>query len=313
MTLRWPAAGLLLALTAGAGLAVLILTSCSGGGGESSIAYRPTRTPSSRTVTQTPPTRSPVTTGAPAASPSGLTPPAATPSVAPPPPPPPEETTPPGPEPTLLPAETPPSALPDLVILDMFVSNDRVGLRLANRGRRALPTGHQVEFGLRGVTAETVKLGQTLLPGTSVAIVLESQVIYRPETVLAVVDPNNVIPEEDDDNNSLPKRLAPDVTLDLAAADVLRAADEPRLQVVIQNLTDAPVAQVEVVVTVYLGSAGDPTDESTHQLNIEPQGFETLEVIGVAALAGARLRVVAEMTDLTDADPANNVWQGIIS
>ena len=313
MTLRCPAVGSLLALIAGASLAVLALASCSGGGGESSIAHRPTRTPSSPTAAQTPGTRAPVTTGTPAASPSGLTPPAATPSVAPPPTDTPEETTPPGPEPTLPPAGTPPSTLPDLVILDMFVSNDRVGLRLANRGKSALPAGHQVEFGLRSVTAETVKLGQTLLPGTSVTIVLESQMIYRPETVLAVVDPSNVIPEEDDDNNALPKRLAPDVTLDLAVHDVLRAADGPRLQVVIQNLTDAPVGQVEVVVTVYLGSASDPTDESTHQLNIEPQGFETVEVVGVAALAGARLRVVAEMTNLTDADPANNVWQGIIS
>jgi hypothetical protein len=38
-----------------------------------------------------------------------------------------------------------------------------------------------------------------------------------------------------------------------------------------------------------------------------------VEVSGVAALPGVQLRVVVEMTDPPDANPANNVWEGIIS
>jgi len=85
------------------------------------------------------------------------------------------------------------------------------------------------------------------------------------------------------------------------------------LLVVIQNPTSAPALQVTVVVTVYRGDAPEPTTASTYQLSIEPLGFETVEVPGVAALPGVHLRVVVEMTDPPDADPSNNVWIGTIS
>jgi hypothetical protein len=137
-------------------------------------------------------------------------------------------------------------------------------------------------------------------------------VIYEPEVVLVVVDPNNLIPEEDDNNNGLAKQLAPDVALDLAVHGVFRAADTNQLLVVIQNPTSAPAVQVTVVVTVYREDATEPTAVSTYQLSIEPQGFETVEVPGVAALPGVRMRVVVEMTDPPDADPSNNVWLGTV-
>ena len=306
------------------------------------------------TVTRTPRGGTPVTTGTPSGTPSALTPPAetATPSGGVPPeetpevtpPPVSEETETPGSEPTLAPGETPPASspspsagtstpvsatstprpsatptpppvLPDLVVLDMFVSNDRLGVILGNQGEGQVPAGREIEFLVRGVVAETVTLTQALLPGASVSVVLEDQVIYRPELVLAVVDPNNVIPEEDDNNNGAAKQLVPDVALDLAVHGVFRAPDTSRLLVVIRNPTSAPAMQVTVVVTVYRVDAppDGPITISTYQLTIEPLGFETVEVPGVAALRGVHLRVVVEMTDPPDANPANNVWEGTIS
>lgn len=203
---------------------------------------------------------------------------------------------------------------PDLVVLDMFVSNDRLGVILGNQGEGELPAGQEVEFRVRGVAAETVMLSEALLPGTSLSLVFESQVIYKPELVLAVADPNNLIPEEEDNNNGMAKQLAPDVALDLAVHDVFRAVDTQRLLVVIRNPTDAPAIQVTVVVTVYLGGATDPTTTPReYLLTIEPHGFETVETVGVAAVPGTEVRVVVEMTDPPDADPSNNVWEGTLS
>jgi hypothetical protein len=261
------------------------------------------------------------------------------------PPPPPEETETPGPVPTLAPGETPapsptsrpgtatpvsptatptptptrtptptPTLLPDLVLLDIFVSDDHLGVVLGNQGLGTVPAGQEVEFRVRGVVAETVTLTQALPPNTSVPIVLEDQVIYTPESaVLAVVDPNNLIPEEDEGNNGLAKQwLMPDVALDLAVHGVFPSPDTGRLLVVIENPTSAPAVQVTVVVTVYSGGATEPTMISTYQLSIEPMGFETVEVLGVAALPGVHMRVVVQMTDPPDADPSNNVWEGTI-
>jgi len=304
------------------------------------------------TVTRTPKGGTPVTTGTPSGTPSALTPPAetATPSIGVPPeetleetpPPPPGETETPGPEPTLAPGETPllpsptlpagtltpvpptstprptatptpPPVLPDLVVLDIFVSNDRVGVVLGNEGHGTVPAGQEIEFRVRGVMAGTETLSQALLPGASVSVVLEDQVIYRPELVLAVADPNNVIPEEDDNNNGFAQQVSPDVALDLSVHGVFPAVGTSQLLVVIQNPTSAPAIQVTVVVTVYRDGATEPTTASTYQLSIEPLGFETVEVPGVVALPGVNLRVVVEMTDPPDADPSNNVWTGTIS
>jgi hypothetical protein len=199
------------------------------------------------------------------------------------------------------------------VVLDMFVSNDRVGVVLGNQGEGTVPVGQQIELRLRSVTAETVTLTQALPPGASVSTILEDQVIYRPELVLAVVDPNNLIPEEDDNNNGLAKQLAADVALDLAVHGVFRSTETNQLLVVIRNTTSAPAVQVTVEVTVYTGGASQPAMISTYQLTIEPLDFETVEVPGVTVVPGVPMRVVVEMTDPPDADPSNNVWEGAVS
>ena len=304
------------------------------------------------TVTRTPKGGTPVATGTPGRTPSALTPSAetATPSGGVPteetpevtPAPPPEESETPGPEPTLAPGETPPApsptelagtstpvpptvtprptatptpppVLPDLVLLDMFVSNDRLGVVLGNEGHGTVPAGQEVEFRVRSVVAETETLTQALPPGASVSIVFEDQVLYKPETVLVLVDPNNLIPEEDDNNNGLAKQLSPDVALDLKVHGVFRSPDTNRLLVVIQNPTSAPAVQVTVAVTVYRVGTTDPITKSTYQLSIEPLGFETVEVPAVVALPGVQMRVVVEMTDPPDADPSNNEWVGAVS
>jgi hypothetical protein len=324
-----------------------------GGNESATADRTPTRTAVSRTVTvtRTPKAGTPATTGTPGrASPTpGQAAKTATPSsggpaeetpAPPPPPPPPEETPTPGPPPTLGPGQTPlapsptprpatpapstptpqatatptPTALlPDLVLLDIFVSDDRIGVIVGNEGEGGLPAGQEVSFLVRGVLTETETLAAPLLPGTSVRVVLEDQVIYRPELVLAVVDPSNLIAEEDNNNNGMAKQLSPDVALDLGVHGVFRALDTNRLLVVIENPTAAPAVQVTVVVTVYTGTATEPTTASTYQLSIEAMGFDTVQVPGVAAVPGMQMRVVVEMTDPEDADPSNNIWEGTIS
>jgi hypothetical protein len=199
------------------------------------------------------------------------------------------------------------------VLLGLFVSNDRIGVIVGNEGEGGLAAGQEVGFLVRGVLTETETLSAPLLPGTSVSMVLENQVIYRSELVLAVVDPSNLISEQDNNNNGMAKQLTPDVALDLGVHGVFRAVDTNRLLIVIENPTSAPALQVTVMVTVYAGSATEPTTMSTYQLTIESQGFDTVEVPGVAALPGMHMRVVVEMTEPEDADPGNNVWEGTIS
>jgi hypothetical protein len=200
------------------------------------------------------------------------------------------------------------------VLLDIFVSNDQLGVVLYNQGHGTVPVGQQIEFRVRGVVQETETLTQALPPHASVRIVFEDQVIYRPEVVLAVVDPNNLIPEEDDNNNdAVPKPLVPDVALDLKVHGVFRSTDTNQLLVVLENPTRAPAIQVTVVVTVYTGGASAPAMITTYQLTIEPQGFETVQVPGVVAVPGVQMTVKVEMTDPPDANPGNNVWVGAVS
>ena len=305
-----------------------------------------TRTPKGGTpVTKGTPGRTPSaqTPSAETATPSGGVPAEETPEVIPPPPP--EETGMPGPEPTLAPGQTPPlpspggpggtstpvlptstpkptatptptptpAVLPDLMVLDIFVYSDHLGVVLGNQGHGTVPAGQQIEFRVRGVMAETETLTQALPPGASKSIVFEDQVLYRSETVMVVVDPDNLIPEEDDNNNGLAKALAPDVALDLGVHGVFRSSDTNQLLVVIQNPTAAPAVQVTVVVTVSRVGVTEPITKSTYQLTIEALGFETVEVPGVVPLPGVQMRVLVEMTDPPDANPANNVWEGIIT
>jgi hypothetical protein len=200
------------------------------------------------------------------------------------------------------------------VLLDIFVSNDQLGVVLHNQGHATVPAGQEIEFRVRGVVEETETLTQALPPDASVRIVFEDQVLYRSEVGLAVVDPNNLIPEEDDTNNdAVPKRLVPDVALDLGVQGVYRSTDTNQLLVVIRNTTSAPAVQVTVVVTVYTGGASAPAMITTYQLTIEPLGFETVQVSGVVALSGVHMKVKVEMTDPPDANPANNEWEGIIT
>ena len=209
------------------------------------------------------------------------------------------------------PSPTPiPVKLPDLVIRDLGVHYDRIWVRIGNDGEGKVPAGTEVDIRVRGIVAQPVELGTDLPPDGSYSVLLEEEVIYRGERVLATVDPDNRIAEEDDNNNALSRWLDPDVALDVAVQGI--SVVSRRLGVIVLNNCEAPLKAVHIRIRVFRAGAQQETMVSEYDLNLEPFEATTLIVYGVAAVPGFAFRVVMEVLNVTDADPANNVFEGVL-
>ena len=300
-----------LALLASAGIAVIALAFLGGGEDESerpAAVASPRATLASATVTSTPEPRTPrpptpTTIGAgfkPTFTPTVPAPPA-TPTAEP------EPTGPPGPAPP----ESPGPTLPDLVVLNLTVSGDRVSAVIGNVGEQAVPAGTTVELALGGALAGSSTLSQSLGAGGNFTLLLAQEFIYGPESVTARVDPGNLIPEANEVNNSLTWQLEPDVPLDLALTGLAAVGADEHLSVSMQNNSPVPARQVTARLSVYRSDSDSPLSITIHQLNIEPQGTSTLAP-GLSAVRGLSLRVVLELVGITDGNPANNVVESLI-
>ncbi len=214
---------------------------------------------------------------------------------------------------TPLPTATPtPVVLPDLVVRDLRVSNDRLVIEIGNVGKGNLLPGQVVEFQVRGGVVDTLTLTQPLVPGASVSTVLEDQFIYRPEPVQAVVDPNDIILEEEEFNNGFAKQLQPDVPLDFAVVELLAVGANQHLAVRISNTTPVTVIGAEIRLTVYRDGATDPTATASETRDLGPFGTVQIDVTQQIAVGGHSFRVVMEILNLPDANPSNNTLEAPI-
>jgi hypothetical protein len=300
-----------LALLACAGIAVVAAAFLGGGKAESerpAAVASPTVTLASGTATPTPEAQTPrppipTTIGAgpkPTFTPTVPAPPAtATPEAGPP------EPSGPGPQ------ESPSPTLPDLVVLNLTVSADRVSVVIGNMGEQAVPAGTTVELALDGALAGSSALSQSLGAGGNFTLLLAQEFIYGPKSVTAVVDPNNLIPEANEANNSLTRQLEPDIPLDLALTGLAAVGSDEHLSVSIQNNSPVPAYQVTARLSVYRSDVSSPLSITIHQLNIEPQSTITLAP-GVFAVRGLSLRVVLELVGIPDGNPTNNVLESVI-
>jgi len=300
-----------LALLAVAGIAIIAVAFLGGGEAQSeksAVVASPTATLAAATVSPTleprtprPPT--PTTIGAnpkPTLAPTVPAPPA-TPTAEP------EPTEPSGPGPS----ESPGPTLPDLVILNLTVSGDRVSAVIGNVGEQAIPAGATVELALDGALAGSSTLQQSLAAGGNFTLLLAQEFIYGPISATAVVDPANFIPEANEANNGLTRQLGPDIPLDLALTGLAAVAGDEHLSVSVRNNSSVPARQVTARLTVYRLDSSSPLSITMHQLNIEPQGTTTLAP-GLAAVRGLSLRAVLELIGITDGNPSNNAVESLI-
>jgi len=299
-----------LALIAVAGIAV-IATAFLGGGeakSERTVAASPSAALASATVTPTPEPRTPrpptpTTIGAgpkPTLAPT-VPRPSATPT--------PElgSAEPQGPAPQ----ESPRPMLPDLVVVSLTVSGDRVSAVIGNAGEGAIPAGTAVELALDGTPVGSSTLLQSLGAGGDFTLLLAQEFIYGPKSVTAVVDPRNLIAEANEANNSLTWQLEPDIPLDLALTGLAAVGGDEHLSVSVQNSSPVPARQVTARLSVYRSDSSSPLSITIHELNIEPQGTTTLAP-GLYAVRGLSLRVVLELVGITDGNPANNGLESVI-
>jgi len=300
-----------LALLAGAGIAVIAVAFLGGGEAKSerpAAVASPAASLAPATVTPTPEPRTPkpptpTTIGAgfkPTFTPTVPAPPT-TPTAEP------EPTEPPGPGSS----ESPGPTLPDLVVLNLTVSGDRVSAVIGNVGEQAVPVGAAVELALGGALVGSSTLSQSLGAGANFTLLLAQEFIYGPESVSAVVDPRNLIPEANEANNGLTRQLEPDVPLDLALTGLAAVAGDEHLSVSVANNSPVPARQVTARLSVYRLDSSSPLSITIHQLNIEPQGTSTLAP-GLSAVRGLSLRAVLELVGITDGNPANNVLESLI-
>lgn len=215
-----------------------------------------------------------------------------------------------GPTSTPLPTATP-VKLPDLVIRDLGVHYDRIWVRIGNDGEGKVPAGTKVDIRVRGIVAQSVGLETDLPPDGSYFVLLEEEVIYRGERVLVTVDPDNRIPEDDNNNNALSRWLEPDVPLDVAVYGI--SGIGTRLGVIVLNNCEAPLKGVHVRIRVFRAEAQQETMVSDYDVNLQPFEATTLIVYGVAAVPGFAFRVVMEVLNVTDINPANNTFEGVLS
>jgi subtilase family serine protease len=209
------------------------------------------------------------------------------------------------------PTKSPGQQLPDLVVLDLVVTGGRISAVIGNVGGQAVPSGTTVQLVLRGALAGSSTLTQSLAPGGNFTLLLPQEFVSGPESVTALVDPNNLIPEANEANNGLTRHLEPDVMLDLAVTALSAVGGDEHLSVTVRNNSSVSARGVEARLTVYRSGSTSPLSVTVHQLNVEPQGTVTLEP-GVAAARGLSLRVVLELIGVADGDPSNNVLEWLI-
>jgi hypothetical protein len=219
------------------------------------------------------------------------------------------------PEPTEEPGpgspEPPGPALPDLVVLNLTVSGDRVSAVIGNVGEQAIPAGTTVELALDGALAGSSTLQQSLTAGGNFTLLLAQEFIYGPTSATAIVDPANFIPEANETNNGLTRQLGPDIPLDLALTGLAAVGGDEHLSVSVRNNSSVPARQVTVRLTIYRLDSSSPLSITTNQLNIESQGTTTLTP-GLAAVRGLSLRAVLELIGITDGNPSNNTVESLI-
>jgi hypothetical protein len=201
--------------------------------------------------------------------------------------------------------------LPDLVVLNLTVSGDRVSTVIGNVGEGAVPGGTTVELMLDGALVGSSTLSQSLGAGGNFTLLLAQEFIYGPKSATAVVDPRNLIEEANKANNSLTRQLEPDIPLDLALTGLAAVGADEHLSVSVQNNSPVPARQVTARLSVYRLDSSSPLSVTIHQLNIEPQGTTTLAP-GPSAVRGLSLRAVLELVGITDGNPANNTVQSQI-
>ena len=215
------------------------------------------------------------------------------------------------PRPTSTPSPTPtPVKLPDLVVRDLGVHHDRIWVVIGNDGEGKVPAGTEVDIAVRGVIAQSVELGTDLHPDGSYLVLLEDELIYRRELVLATVDPDNKIPEEEERNNALSRWLEPDVPLDVAVQGI--SAVGARLGVIVLNNCEALLKGVRVRITVFPAGEQQAISVSEHELNLQSSEATTLLISDVVAIPGLAFRVVMEVLNVTDADPTNDIFEGVV-
>ena len=174
-----------------------------------------------------------------------------------------------------------------------------------------MPAGTTVQVALRGGLAGSSTLSQGLGAGGNFTVLLAEEFVYQPESVTAVVDPNDLIPEADETNNSLTRHLEPDVLLDLALTGLSATGGMDELLVSVRNNSPVPARQVSVRLSVYRSGSDSPLLAAAYQLDLEPQGTITLAP-GVSAIRGLSLRVVLEVMGIVDGNPANNVLDSLV-
>jgi hypothetical protein len=294
-----------------AGIAVIAVAFLGGGEAESerpAVVSSPTAALVPATVTPTP---EPGTPKPPTPTTIGAGPkPTLTPTVPAPPATPTAELEPSGPA-GPAPQESPRAALPDLVVLNLTVSGDRVSTVIGNVGEQPVPGGTTVELALDGALVGSSTLSQSLGAGGNFTLLLAQEFIYGPKSVAAVVDPRNLIAEANEANNSLTWQLEPDVPLDLALTGLAAVGGDEHLSVSVQNNSPVPARQVTARLSVYRLDSSGPLSVTIHQLNIEPQATTTLAP-GLSAVRGLSLRVVLELVGITDGNPANNAVESLI-
>ena len=209
------------------------------------------------------------------------------------------------------PTKSPSERLPDLVVLDLLVSGGRISAVIGNVGGQAVPSGTTVQLALRGSLAGSSTLSQSLAAGGNFTLLLPQEFVSGPQSVTALVDPNNLIPEANEANNGLTRHLEPDIVLDLALTALGAVGADQHLAVSVRNNSPVPARGVQGRLTVYRSGSSSPLSVTVHQLNVEPQGTVTLEP-GVAAARGLSLRVVLELIGSADGDPSNNVLEWLI-
>jgi len=217
---------------------------------------------------------------------------------------------PPGP-PSPKPLGTPVQTLPDLVVLNLVVSGDRVSAVVGNVGGRPVPSGTTVQLALQGALAASTTLSQSLGPGGNFTLLLAQEFLYQPESVSAVVDPNNLVPEANEANNGLTRQLVPDVPIDLAVVGLGAVGADEHLSVSVRNNSPVPVRGITARLSVFRSDSSSPISVTIHSLNLEAQGTVALDS-AAAAVRGLPLRVVLELVGIADGNPANNTLDATV-
>lgn len=196
--------------------------------------------------------------------------------------------------------------LPDLAIEDVYSSENRLAVMVANLGAGDVSGAVFVSVG--GGEARRVDVGKPLRSGDTLEAVLEDEYVQRRASVLVEVRPAEGVEEEDTENNRFEALVEPDLPTDIEVLEVTLSPADGHLVVTVRNNSQIPLVGTVTLVARETDPAPRLLDRIVEPLSIDAGGVNEFDFPQLTGLDLARVQVLLSTSAINDTDRENDVF-----